>query len=162
MLDEKHGNLLTPNRVPSKAIQLSSIALLVVSILTVSHSYIIPYAAAQVTYPSNIFARVDQQAQLHELVLKATQENGQTNTVTGFKVDLTNVVPASANSELDIITLDNVLPVVETRVKSTSDMFTDLIKKNTNVFSLAELPAGAYTLDVIVQKQRARQHMKVS
>ncbi|MDQ3838878.1 MAG: hypothetical protein M3297_06375 [Thermoproteota archaeon] len=27
------------------------------------------------------------------LVLKATQENGQTNTVTGFKVDLTNVIP---------------------------------------------------------------------
>ncbi|MDQ3837927.1 MAG: hypothetical protein M3297_01510, partial [Thermoproteota archaeon] len=110
----------------------------------------------QVTYPSNIFARVDQQAQLHELVLKATQENGQTNTVTGFKVDLTNVVPASANSELDIITLDNVLPVVEARVKSTSDTFTDLIKKNTNVFSLAELPAGVYTLDVIVQKQSSK------
>ena len=155
MLDKKQGNLLTPNIVPSKAIQLSSIVLIVVFILTVNHSYITPYAAAQVTFPSSIFARVDQ-AQIHELVLKATQENGQTNTVTGFKADLTNVAPVSANSELDIITLDNVLPVVEARVKSTSDTSTDLIKKNTSVFSLAELPAGVYTLDVIVQKQNSK------
>ena len=36
-------------------------------------------AHAQVSYPDNIFASTNQ-AQLHELVLKATQENGQTNT----------------------------------------------------------------------------------
>jgi hypothetical protein len=156
MLDKKHGKLLTPNIVLCRAIQFSSTAILVVSILGVNLSYIAPYAIAQVTYPNSIFVRANQQAELHELVLKATQENGQTNTVTGFKVDLTNVVPASANSELDISTFANALPVVEARVKSTSDTYTDLIKKNTSVFSLAELPAGVYTLDVIVQKQNSK------
>ena len=90
MLDKKHGKLLTPNIVQCKAIQFSSIALLVVSILGVNLSYIAPYAIAQVTYPNSIFVRANQQSELHELVLKATQENGQTNTVAGFKVNLTN------------------------------------------------------------------------
>jgi hypothetical protein len=56
---------------------------------------------AQVSYPDNIFASTNQ-AQLHELVLKATQENGQENTVSGFIVDLTNVVSTPTNSELAI------------------------------------------------------------
>ena len=89
-------------------------------------------------------------------MLKATQENGQANTVSGFIVDLTNVVSTPTNSELAIFTTDSTLSVIEAKVKSTTDTFTDLIKKNANVFSLAGLPPGVYTLDVIAQKQNSK------
>ena len=77
-------------------------------------------------------------------------------TVSGFIVDLTNVVSTPTNSELAVYTTDNALSVIEAKVKSTTDTFTDLIKKNANVFSLAGLPPGVYTLDVIAQKQNSK------
>lgn len=112
-------------------------------------------ANAQVTYPDNIFASTNQ-AQLHELVLKATQENGQTTTVASFEVDLTNVVSAPANSELAIFTTDNSLSINEAKVKTTTDAFIDLVKQSQNSFSLTGLHAGVYTIDVITQKGNAR------
>jgi hypothetical protein len=112
-------------------------------------------ALAQETFPDNIFASTNQ-AQLHERLLKATQENGQSNTIPGFNVDLTNVVSTPANSELAIFTTDNALSVVEGKVKTTTDVFIDLRKSNTNSFSLAGLTAGVYTLDIITQKGNAR------
>jgi hypothetical protein len=105
-------------------------------------------AQAQVSYPDNIFASTNQ-AQLHELLLKATQENGQTNTVSGFKVDFTNVLSTPANSDLTIFTTDNALSIAEAKVKSTTDTFTDLITKNANVFSLAGLTIrGLYAFSI--------------
>jgi hypothetical protein len=89
-------------------------------------------------------------------VLRATQENGQAKVVPGFKVDLTNVVSTPANSDLAIFTTDNALSIVKAKVKTTAGTFIDLSKKNTNVFSLAGLSAGVYTLDVIVQKQNSK------
>ena len=79
------------------------------------------YTNAHVSYPDNIFASTNQ-AQLHELLLKATKENGQSNTIPGFNVDLTNVVSTSVNSELAIFTTDNVLSVVEGKVKIHTDI----------------------------------------
>jgi hypothetical protein len=89
-------------------------------------------------------------------VLKATQENGLTSTVAGFKVDLTNVVSAPANSELAIFTTDSAISINEAKVKTTTDAFIDLVKQSQNSFSLTGLPAGVYTLDVITQKGNAR------
>lgn len=48
------------------------------------------------------------------------------------------------------------LSVVEAKVKSTTDAFIDLVKQNTNSFSLAGLPVVVYTLDVITQKGNTR------
>lgn len=104
------------------------------------------------TFPDNIFAGTNQ-AQLHELLLKATQENGETNAVPGFKVDLTNVVSTSANADLAIFTTDNLLSIVEAKVKTSANAYMDLVKKGANSFSLGGLPSGVYTLDVITQKQ---------
>jgi hypothetical protein len=106
-------------------------------------------------FPDSIFAS-SSQAQLHELILKATQENGLMNSVPGFSIDLTNVVSAPANSELAIFTTDNALSIIEAKVKTTTDAFVDLVKQNTNSFSLAGLPVGVYTLDVITKKGNTR------
>ena len=123
------------------------------STLTLSNGGL--YAQAQETFPDNIFAG-PAQAQLHELVLKATQENGQINTVTRFKVDLTNVVSAPADSELAVFSTDNALSIIEAKVKTTTDSFVDLVKQSQNSFSLAGLPAGVYTIDIITQKGNVR------
>jgi hypothetical protein len=104
------------------------------------------------TFPGNIFAGTSQ-AQLHELALKATQENGQTNAVPGFKVDLTNVVSTSANSDLAIFTTDNSLSITEAKVKTSANKYIELVKKSSNSFSLEGLPSRVFTLDVITQKQ---------
>jgi len=112
--------------------------------------------AQRETFPDNVFASTSQ-GQLHELVLKATQENGQANAVPGFKVDLTNVVSTPANPDIALFTTDNALSIVGAKVKTANtDTFIDLSKKNTNVFSFAGVPTGVYTLDVIVQKQNSK------
>jgi hypothetical protein len=138
-----------------RAVLFSLTGLLIIFLFTSNLSYVTPYAIAQETYPDSIFASTNQ-AQLHELVLKATQENGLTSTVAGFKVDLTNVVSAPANSELAIFTTDSALAINEAKVKTTTDAFIDLVKQSQNSFSLTSLPAGVYTLDVITQKGNAR------
>jgi hypothetical protein len=73
-------------------------------------------------FPNSIFAS-SSQAQLHELLLKATEENGQANSVPGFSIDLTNVISVPSNSELAIFTTDGTLSISEAKVKSTADTF---------------------------------------
>jgi hypothetical protein len=92
-------------------------------------------------FPNSIFAS-SSQAQLHELLLKATQENGLTNSAPGFSIDLTNVISIPTNSELAIFTTDGSLSINEAKVKTTSDSFIDLVKQSQNSFSLSGVPAG--------------------
>jgi uncharacterized membrane protein YgcG len=106
-------------------------------------------------FPNSIFAS-SSQAQLHELLLKATEENGQTNSVPGFSIDLTNVISVPSNSELAILTTDGALSINEAKVKSTANNFIDLVKQSQNTFSLAGIPSGVYTVDVIAQKGNSR------
>jgi hypothetical protein len=122
--------------------------------LSVTSSSDILIVRAQDTFPDNIFASTSQ-AQLHELVLKATQENGQTNTISGFKIDLTNVISAPLGSELAVFTTDGTLSVSEAKLKTTADAFVDLKRKSQSSFSLAGLPSGVYTIDIITQKGTA-------
>lgn len=131
------------------------VGVLILSIFTVASSNVDLYAQTQETYPDSIFASTNQ-AQLHELLLKATEENGQTNSVPGFSIDLTNVISVPTNSELDIFTTDNSLSINEAKVKSTTNSFIDLVKQSQNSFSLTGLAAGVYTVDVITQKGNSR------
>jgi hypothetical protein len=52
------------------------------------------------------------------------------------------------------------MQVIEAKVRTVSDQLIDLVPSTTsqatNTFSLANLPAGVYTLDVITQKGNAR------
>ena len=132
---------------------LSLTGLLILTLFSVT-STAISNARAQETFPDNIFASTSQ-AQLHELSLKATQENGQTNMISGFKVDLTNIISTPLGSELAVFTTDSTLSITEAKLKTTADAFIDLKKKSQSSFSLAGLPAGVYTIDVITQKGAA-------
>ena len=110
-------------------------------------------------FPQTIIAASSTDTTPHALKLKATQqgegENAQPKKVSGFKIDLTNVVTAQANSSVFIFVTDNSLEVIEAKVRTVSDQFIDLVPSTTtqgNAFSLANLPVGVYTLDVITQK----------
>jgi hypothetical protein len=97
----------------------------------------------------------------HLLKLKATQQGAAASQeVSGFSLDTTNAVNAQANSQLLIFVTDTSVRVIEAKVKSASDQFIDLVPstspQTTNAFSLANLPAGVYTLDVITQKENTK------
>jgi hypothetical protein len=80
--------------------------------------------------------------------LKATQEtSAQTPRVAGFKLDFTNVTSTHINSQLTVFTSET---VEKAKIKTTSDSPVDLQKTGFNTFSLANLPQGVYTLDVIL------------
>jgi hypothetical protein len=128
------------------------IGILLFSLFTIAGTA--SFAQSQ-TFPDSIFAS-SSQAQLHELLLKATEENGQTNSVPGFSVDLTNVISAPTDSELAIFTTDNALSINEAKVKSTTNSFIDSVKQSQNSFSLTGLAAGVYTVDIITQKGNSR------
>jgi hypothetical protein len=73
--------------------------------------------------------------------------------VSGFSLDTTNTLTAQLNSQLLVFVTDSSVQVVEAKVTTASDQLINLIPSTqANAFSLANLPAGVYTLDVITQK----------
>jgi hypothetical protein len=107
-------------------------------------------------FPESIIAASSTDTTPHALKLRATQqgEDGQPKKVSGFKNDLTNVIPAQINSQVLVSITDNTLLVTGAKVRTASDQLIDLIPSTgqTNVFSLRGLSAGVYTLDIITQK----------
>jgi hypothetical protein len=66
---------------------------------------------------------------------------------------MTNVVTAQIKSQLLVFVTDSSVRVLEAKVRTVSDQLIDLIPSiQENTFSLTNLPAGVYTLDVITQK----------
>ena len=71
-------------------------------------------------------------------------------------------VNAQINSQLLLFVTDNSVSIIEAKVRTAaSDQFLDLIPltstpEATNTFSLANLPTGEYTLDIIAQEGRAK------
>jgi hypothetical protein len=75
----------------------------------------------------------------------------------GFKLDMINVVATQINSQVLLFVTDSSVKVTGAKVRTVLDQLIDLAPsttttKQTNAFSLAGLPAGVYTSDVITQK----------
>src|SRR5215216_7268218 len=109
-------------------------------------------------FPQNIIASSSTDTTPHFLNLKATQQgDAEPERVSGFNLDITNTVAAQRNSQLHVFVTDNSLDVIEAKVRTESDQLIDLIPSSqANAFSLANLPVGVYTLDVITQKGNAK------
>jgi predicted transcriptional regulator len=111
-------------------------------------------------FPQSITAASSTDTTPHALKLKATQqggegENAQPKKVSGFKIDLTNVVTAQINSQVFVFVTDSSLKVIGAKVRTVSDQLIDLVPSTStqaNAFSLANLPVGVYTLDIMIQK----------
>jgi hypothetical protein len=88
----------------------------------------------------------------HALELKAVQDrdNAEPRRVSGFKLDMTNVVTAQINSQILVFVTDGSVRVTEAKVRTVTDQLIDLIPSSqANAFSLANLPVGVYTYDII-------------
>jgi hypothetical protein len=110
-------------------------------------------------FPQSIIAASSTDTTPHELELRATQDedNAEPRKVSGFRLDMTSVVAAQINSRLLVFVTDSSVRVLEAKVRTVSDQLIDLIPSSqANAFSLANLPVGVYTLDVITQKGNAK------
>jgi hypothetical protein len=139
----------------AQAGELRALIAIIIPALVALFTALPSQATAQNNFPNSIFTFTSL-AQPHELSLRATLENGQTNPVSGFTNDLTNVISTPTNSELIMFTTDNTISIVEAKVRTITDIQTDLANTKPNAFSLAGLSPGVYTLDVIVQKQNSK------
>jgi hypothetical protein len=141
----------------SLAIFLSSI--LLIGIIS-SSSYAYAQQSSQRSnqkFPPSIIAASSTDTTPHALKLKATLqgEDGQPKKVSGFKIDLKNVVTAQINSQVLVFVTDSSLQVIGAKIRTISGQLIDLVPSTTiqtNAFSLAGLPIGVYTLDIITQK----------
>jgi hypothetical protein len=124
------------------------------------------FAQSQTTvgqFPESIIASSSTDATPRLLELRAIQQAGTTTQeVSGFNLDSANTVNAQINSQLLLFVTDELVSIIEAKVRTAaSDQFLDLAPlittpQATNTFSLANLPAGEYTLDVIAQEGSAK------
>jgi hypothetical protein len=141
----------------SLVIFLSSI-LLIGIISSPSYAYAQqPQQSSNQRLPPSIIAASTTDTTPHALNLKATQqgEDGQPKKISGFKIDLTNVVTAQINSQVLVFATDSSLQVTGAKIRTVSGQLIDLVPLTTtqaNAFSIAGLPPGVYTLDIITQK----------
>ena len=110
-------------------------------------------------FPQSIIAASSTDTTPHALQLRAVQDEdtAEPRKVSGFKLDMTNVVTAQINSQLLVFVTDSSVRVIEAKVRTVSDQLIDLVPSSqANAFSLANLPVGVYTLDVMTQKGNAK------
>ena len=110
-------------------------------------------------FPQSIIVSSSTDTTPHLLKLKATQQGGTETRVSGFSLDNRSAVGAQANSQLLVLVTDSSLRVTEAKVRTASNQFINLIpvtSQQAGAFSLANLPGGVYTLDVITQKGNAK------
>ena len=134
--------------------------LLISSIVSVNFAFA-QSQTAEGQFPQSIIASSSTDTTPHLLKLKATQQ-GSTGAqeVSGFNLDVTNTVSAQINSQLLVFVTDSSVRIIEAKVRTASDQVIDLVSstspQSTNAFSLANVPAGVYSLDVITQKVNTR------
>ena len=124
------------------------------------------FAQSQTTvdqFPESIIASSSTDTTPRLLELRAIQQaDTTTQEVSGSNLDGANTVNAQINSQLLLFVTDELVSIIEAKVRTAaSDQFLDLVSltttpQATNTFSLANLPAGEYTLDVIAQEGSAK------
>jgi hypothetical protein len=103
-------------------------------------------------FPQSIIAASNTDTDPHALILKATQQgNAEPRKVSGFEIGLKNVVTAQVNSQVLVFVTDSSVNIIGAKVRTVTDQLIDLVPSNqANAFSLANLPVGVYTLDVML------------
>ncbi|HEU4824820.1 MAG TPA: carboxypeptidase-like regulatory domain-containing protein [Nitrososphaeraceae archaeon] len=135
------------------------IFLLVVSLVVPVNITFSSQTAEEEQFPRSIIAASSTDTTPHSLELRAIQDgdNAEPKKVSGFKLDMTNVVGAQINSQVLVFVTDSSVKVSEAKVRTVSDRLIDLVPSSqANTFSLTNLPVGVYTLDIITQKGNAK------
>ena len=90
-------------------------------------------------FPQSIIASSSTDTTPHALELRAVQDgdNAEPRKVSGFRLDMTNVVAAQINSQVLVFVTDSSVKVSEAKVRTVSDRLIDLVPSSqTNIFSL--------------------------
>ena len=119
--------------------------LTVSSVLPVNFTFAQNQTAAEEQFPQSIIAASSADATPHTLKLRSIQDgdNAEPRKVSGFKLDMTNVVTAQINTQVLVFVTDSSLKVSEAKVRTVSDQLIDLVPSTqANAFSLANLPVG--------------------
>src|SRR5215218_8842017 len=133
----------------------SLIFLLIVSLVVPVNIAFSSQTAEGEQFPQSIIVASSTDTTPHSLELRAVQDedNAEPRKISGFRLDMTNVVAAQIDSQVLVFVTDSSVRVLEAKVRTVSDQLIDLVPSSqANAFSLANLPAGVYTLDVITQK----------
>ena len=96
-------------------------------------------------FPQSIIAASSTDTTPHALELRAVQDgdNAEPRKVSGFRLDMTNVVAAQINSQVLVFVTDSSVKVSEAKVRTVSDRLIDLVPSSqANAFSLTNLPVG--------------------
>jgi hypothetical protein len=132
------------------------IFLLIVSLIAPANfTFAQDHAVGGEQFPQSIIAASSTDTTPHALELRAIQDgdNAVPKKVSGFKLDMTNVVGAQINSQVLVFVTDSSVKVSEAKVRTVSDRLIDLVPSSqANAFSLTNLPVGVYTFDIITQK----------
>ena len=111
------------------------------------------YAQGQISgqFPQSIVAFSSTDPTPHSLELAAIKQgNAESSEISGLSLDTTNTVIAQTNSQLTVFVTDNTVQVLEAKVKTATGQMIDLNPSTqANTFSVANLPVGTYTLDVL-------------
>jgi hypothetical protein len=133
------------------------------SLLFLLISLVIPpnltIAQTEGQFPESIIASSSTDTTPHLLKLKGTQQSGIETRISEFSLDTTNAIGAQANSQLLVLVTDSALRVSEAKARTASNQVFNLppiASQQASAFSLANLPGGVYTLDVITQKDDSK------
>jgi hypothetical protein len=114
---------------------LSSILLIGIA----STAYIYAQQQPSNQFPQSIIATSNTDTDPHALILKAIQQgNAEPRKISGFQIDLTNVVTAQVNSQVLVFVTDSSVRIIGAKVRTVTDQLIDLVSSNqANAFSLA-------------------------
>ena len=103
--------------------------LLIVSLVLPVNTTFASRTAGGGQFPQSIIAASSTDTTPHALELRAVQEedNAEPRRVSGFKLDMTNVVTAQINSRLLVFVTDSSVKVLEAKVRTVSDQLIDLV-----------------------------------
>ena len=149
--------MILKTRISPLSIVVFLSIVLLIGIISSSYASVQQQSQQSNQFPSTIIAASSTDTTPHVLKLRATQqgEDGEPKKVSGFKNDLSNVITAQVNSQVLVFVTDSSVQIIGAKIRTVSGQLFDLVRSTTtqtNPFSIAGLPVGVYTLDIITQK----------
>jgi hypothetical protein len=146
-------------RISSSTRYFIVISFLILLLLISYNPLNLTFAQNEGQFPESIIASSSTDTTPHLLELKGTQQGGIETRTNDFSLDTTNAIGAQANSQLLVLVTDSALRVSEAKARTASNQVFNLppiASQQASAFSLANLPGGVYTLDVITQKDDSK------
>lgn len=90
-----------------------------------------------------------------EMELKATNENGDTNSVSDFEITVNNIISIVEDGSVRVFAADNGIEFTKARTTDVNDRVQEIAISSDGDLSFAGYNPGVYVLDVVVDDERA-------